>query len=341
MIRATRRPLAGTPEESKHLQEDLSPDPQSSKAVTPLSPSLPSSSKQSSSESQNIPKKSVLSIDQIYRAERATNKVNHWKNNQYAVGFSEPTWNDELGRMVGRPENDEEDVNGPNRSCCEDAASEQIDPTCGCLILSALVCSKIGAGRIGNMAVLKERNVMVETLCDLNEGQNDSEVTNRRVVNQRKIDIIVGPYWPCLVFVTFPVILGLTLTTAVKAIFIPGQYKLLIAAWSALSIGLCCSLFGVGCRDPGILPKYREIPSKMVTKKSRWRWNDQAQTYKPHDAVFDPDCAVVIEEFDHTCPWTGTAIGKKNMTAFQVFVTLVFICVPLDILLLAGMMTKV
>ena len=31
------------------------------------------------------------------------------------------------------------------------------------------------------------------------------------------------------------------------------------------------------------------------------------------------DCGVVIEEFDHVCPWTGTAIGKRNMGAFKTF----------------------
>ncbi len=36
------------------------------------------------------------------------------------------------------------------------------------------------------------------------------------------------------------------------------------------------------------------------------------------------------------CPWTGTAIGKKNMFAFQCFVTLVFTCLVFDIVLLTG-----
>lgn len=51
---------------------------------------------------------------------------------------------------------------------------------------------------------------------------------------------------------------------------------------------------------------------------------------------YDPDTAVIVEGFDHTCPWTGTAIGKKNMLAFQCFVTLVFVCLIFDIILLTG-----
>ena len=45
---------------------------------------------------------------------------------------------------------------------------------------------------------------------------------------------------------------------------------------------------------------------------------------------------VIIEEFDHTCPWTGTAIGKKNMGSFQWFIGMVFICLIMDIFLLTA-----
>eukprot|EP00520_Triparma_pacifica_P005101 CAMPEP_0118657624 /NCGR_PEP_ID=MMETSP0785-20121206/14121_1 /TAXON_ID=91992 /ORGANISM="Bolidomonas pacifica, Strain CCMP 1866" /LENGTH=84 /DNA_ID=CAMNT_0006550561 /DNA_START=146 /DNA_END=397 /DNA_ORIENTATION=- len=75
------------------------------------------------------------------------------------------------------------------------------------------------------------------------------------------------------------------------------------------------SLYFTGCRDPGILPRHEVQPD------SSWRWNDQAKTYRPPRAYYDDECGVVIEEFDHTCPWTGTGIGKKNMSAFKVFVT--------------------
>ena len=37
-----------------------------------------------------------------------------------------------------------------------------------------------------------------------------------------------------------------------------------------------------------------------------------------------------------SCPWTGTAIGKKNMRSFQCFVALVFLCLIVDIFLLTG-----
>ena len=51
---------------------------------------------------------------------------------------------------------------------------------------------------------------------------------------------------------------------------------------------------------------------------------------------YDRDCGVVIEEFDHTCPWTGTGIGKANMPYFSTFVSCVCICLIFNILLMVG-----
>ena len=51
---------------------------------------------------------------------------------------------------------------------------EEIDPGCGCIYLSAVFCSRLGAGRIGNMIVLKERYVMVE-VDDNYDNNNDDD----------------------------------------------------------------------------------------------------------------------------------------------------------------------
>mmetsp|Transcript_21876 Transcript_21876/g.62345 ORF Transcript_21876/g.62345 Transcript_21876/m.62345 type:complete len:187 (-) Transcript_21876:277-837(-) len=64
-----------------------------------------------------------------------------------------------------------------------------------------------------------------------------------------------------------------------------------------------------------------------------WRWNDQAQTYRPKEARYDPECGVVVEGFDHTCPWTGTAIGSRNMFWFRIFTGMVPICIAWSIVL--------
>ena len=47
-----------------------------------------------------------------------------------------------------------------------------------------------------------------------------------------------------------------------------------------------------------------------------YRRSDQAKSFRPLDSVYDRDCGVIIDDFDHTCPWTGTGIGGKNMPFF-------------------------
>ena len=96
-------------------------------------------------------------------------------------------------------------------------------------------------------------------------------------------------------------------------------------------MGLCVSLFYTGCRDPGILPRMREPPA------DNWRWNDQAQTFRPPGAVYDSECGAVVEEFDHVCPWTGTAIGRGNMPCFKVFVSGICVMIVVDVLLVTGL----
>jgi hypothetical protein len=163
--------------------------------------------------------------------------------------------------------------------------------------------------------------------------------TNRipALVKKRPVlDLVVGPYWPMLFCVTYPLILGVSFLTAYFAIFIPGQKWYIILVWSLLSFALCFSLFSVSCRDPGIMMRYHEPPNNISISDTTWRWNDESLSFRPRDAFYDPECAVVIEEFDHTCPWTGTAIGKKNMMAFQCFVSLVCICLVMDVLLLTA-----
>ncbi len=136
-----------------------------------------------------------------------------------------------------------------------------------------------------------------------------------------------------LMFVTYPLIIGVSLFTATRVVFVPGSFSpVLVIVWSALTIGLCYSLFRTSFKNPGILKKHASPPEGPSS--SNWRWDDRVQSYVPRRAFYDPDCAVMVEDFDHTCPWTGTAIGKGNMPAFQVFVALVFICLIMDIILL-------
>lgn len=320
---------------------------------------------------------SLPSIDEKYRTEREQAKLRHWKESEHATGLVEPTWGNEL------------EAYRKKGCCCPDREAmvhnmfqEEIDPGCGCIYLSALICSRIGAGRIGNMAVLKERYVMVEAEDDEDDNDEDEQervdgfvddddeegltihqhnnsnnprgpttkksTKAKQLVRKREIQLVVGPFWPMLLFITYPLIFGVSAFTLYSGV--PGKPLYVQIVWALLTLQLIRSLFNTGFRDPGILqrrtkpPRAKDVSDNDLTTRSigfrwgnengQWRWSDQAQSYRPKNSMYCPDCKVIVEEFDHTCPWTGTAIGKKNMGSFQMFVGLVFICLIMDIFLL-------
>jgi len=365
-----------------------------------------------------------LSIEERYEYQRGEAKIRHWKESEFAVGCVEPTWADELesyrlkrvarrnrrgransdngvgGGLIWQMKENVQDFKEGVEEACSGCCQDEIDPGCGCVYLSAIICSRLGAGRIGNMAVLKENYVLVEEEVsdeagaeDDEENENDIESGERKgkfskvagedaevdfrdkgdldvnnttqntgnnrkktnMVRRREIQLIVGPFWPMLLCITYPLIFTVSFFAAWSGL--QGRPLVVKIIWVLLTGQLIRSLFNTSFRDPGILRKRKTPPpveddydsddSEAGRRRRRmafrwgnangpWRWSDQAQSYRPKSSMYDPDCKVVVEDFDHTCPWTGTAIGKKNMASFQMFVGLVFVCLIMDIFLLTG-----
>lgn len=259
-----------------------------------------------------------VSMDARYDAESQQIRTKAWVESYFACGNVNSTWEAEYVQLreTGWKGQCSKLMDGPNSNSVP----------CGCF--SAIVCPMFGAGRIGNMIVLKQSNEWVtEEVPDLENGGTKTERSTRP-----RLDFVVGPYWPMLCMVTYPLILGVSLVTLVTVI--PKVNAWIGLCWAVCTVGLIVALAMTAFRDPGILPRYSNPPPNQ--EENGWRWNDRALTYRPRGSWFDPDTAVIIENFDHTCPWTGTAIGKKNMLAFQCFVTLVFVCLIFDIILLTG-----
>ena len=152
---------------------------------------------------------------------------------------------------------------------------------------------------------------------------------NTATAHRPKLLVVLGPYWMVLVFVTIPIFALLSTYTFISVTRNENSTTLIVLHLLT-TLGLFISLFMVGCQDPGILYRYSAPPVPSLTTSSNsdeteWQWNDQALTYRPLRAKYDSECAVVIEQFDHTCPWTGTAIGKKNMFWFRIFVVFVLV----------------
>mmetsp|Transcript_2454 Transcript_2454/g.4897 ORF Transcript_2454/g.4897 Transcript_2454/m.4897 type:complete len:311 (+) Transcript_2454:114-1046(+) len=187
---------------------------------------------------------------------------------------------------------------------------DENEPLGCCHWLSACFCGMVlRAKRVGHMPVLWTQK--------LKDGRTD-------------IVCIVGPFWPCLMFVTYPLIIGVSLGTAVY--MLPGVHWLIQIVWAICTTTLLVALALTGCRNPGIVRRWPEKPPNC----DHWYWSDQVGTFRPPKSQYDGDCGLIIEEFDHTCPWTGTGIGRRNMPAFTTFVSMICVCLIFDILLMVG-----
>eukprot|EP00527_Entomoneis_sp_CCMP2396_P008548 CAMPEP_0198152878 /NCGR_PEP_ID=MMETSP1443-20131203/61533_1 /TAXON_ID=186043 /ORGANISM="Entomoneis sp., Strain CCMP2396" /LENGTH=264 /DNA_ID=CAMNT_0043819015 /DNA_START=210 /DNA_END=1004 /DNA_ORIENTATION=+ len=131
--------------------------------------------------------------------------------------------------------------------------------------------------------------------------------------------LIAGPCWPFCMLVTVPLILGISFCVAWFLIYDSKKFDLpdwmLFIYGSSVGfvmVSLCC----VSCRDPGLLERVVDEEAG----EGGWFWNEQVGSFRPPGALYCRECGVLIQDFDHTCPWTGTAIGRNNMFAFKVFV---------------------
>lgn len=218
------------------------------------------------------------------RGEARRRKLQHWRDSPFAVGCVNVDWKDDRPSwwcIAARN----------NRS---DQAARDIDHT---FPVTSVVCGLLGARRVGNFSVLAQTTVTYD------ESTEDPE-TDRIAVQQRKrpkLLCVVGPYWTVNTFITFPLILGASGWVFYNRILTVTHIAITVT-WSIGTFLLLFSLCMISCRNPGILYRHTQAPPG----EEDWRWNDQARTYRPPKARFDPECQAVIIGFDHTCPWTGT-----------------------------------
>ena len=209
-------------------------------------------------------------------------RVKHWQESPFAVGLVEPTWMEQRKhhKKLVQP-----------RRYGDDAL---LHDSTGCLCCSAVVCPLLGAGRVGNMVVLRSTTETVE-LVEVDEETGEETVQRS---SRPRLQVVMGPYWPMLVFVTYPLILGVS-WFAFRSLFLVARFVPtgLVVVWTGMTMTLILSLAFTACSNPGILYRYQEPPPQH---ENLWRWSDQAQTWRPRNAFFDNDAGVVVEGFDHT-----------------------------------------
>lgn len=130
--------------------------------------------------------------------------------------------------------------------------------------------------------------------------------------------IVAGPCWPFCTFVTVPLIV---VCSTLVGIFIVSNPNTGLPWWFGLIyypivIFVLSVLFCVSCRDPGLMERCTDEEAA----ENGWFWNEQVGSYRPAGAMYCRECKALVHDYDHVCPWTGTAIGKGNMRPFKVFV---------------------
>ena len=120
-----------------------------------------------------------VSIDARYHAESQQLRTKQWQESYFARGCTNSTWEAEYAQLKD---------NGWKGECSRmmDGNDDNNVP-CGCC--SAIICSALGAGRVGNMAVLKQSNEWVaEEVPDEENGGTKTERFTRP-----RLDFVAGP----------------------------------------------------------------------------------------------------------------------------------------------------
>ena len=119
------------------------------------------------------------SINGRYHSENQQLRTQHWRESYFARGCVLSTWEAEYAQLQ---------ENGWKGECSRmmDGKDNNSVP-CGCC--SAILCSALGAGRVGNIAVLKQSNEWVtEEVPDEENGGTKTERSTRP-----RLDFVAGP----------------------------------------------------------------------------------------------------------------------------------------------------
>lgn len=138
------------------------------------------------------------------------------------------------------------------------------------------------------------------------------ERTEEGGLREDQIIWTVGPCWPML-FCTYILIIGISMF--VYASFGSSLPFIFWIAGVSLTAVVTAALTKTACSNPGILPRVAEAPDQT------WRWSDPAQSYYPPNATYCRESQVIVRDYDHFCPWTGTTIAGGNIGWFGCFVS--------------------
>jgi hypothetical protein len=119
-----------------------------------------------------------------------------------------------------------------------------------------------------------------------------------------------------LLFVTYPLILGISGWAFYAAILPNKKPWFIVAGWFGITFGLIFALAYTGCRDPGILYRHSQPPPQY---ENNWRWSEQAHSYRPRNAHYDCDTAVVVQVPKNVIIFVLVASVRSTAVAHTLF----------------------
>jgi hypothetical protein len=123
-------------------------------------------------------------------------------------------------------------------------------------------------------------------------------------------------------------IIGL-ITMLIYATVIPDHMVAERIVGLSMSLLSMAALLCTAMTDPGIYPRH----AKPLDEK--WTYSEYAQSYRPEGVIYCQQCQVLIEEYNHFCPWSGIVIGKGNEACFQTFITSTTCALIYDVVVVA------
>jgi len=140
----------------------------------------------------------------------------------------------------------------------------------------------------------------------------------------------IGACWP-MMLLTQGLIWGITLLV----LYVYGTYVhwLVVVIGATNMLVTAYALCKTSCSDPGIIQR------RDVALHSSWRWSERAKTYYPpgQGIAYCDESQIMVAEYDHFCPWTGTTIAGGNMKWFTIFVSsLSVLCVVVIFITVVG-----
>ena len=130
-------------------------------------------------------------------------------------------------------------------------------------------------------------------------------------------------------FLLITLIVMSTITALIYASVLPRHLTVERSVGLGLSVLALVALMCTAMSDPGIYPRH----SKPL--EDSWTYSEYAQSYRPAGVIYCQQCQVLIEEYNHFCPWSGIVIGKGNEPFFQVFITSTVLALLYDVVIVS------